>query len=119
MVVPIGMTAVAKLTTVVWQIFLLVGPSIEDMRRFMNRVVSIVSDFGTERLIVVAQDQLREILKLFGDAAHYAKPAIGALMFPIAMQIGGWKHIADGLIWACLSRQDWFTEWMNVLKASG
>ena len=46
--------ATGKTLSLLWLVFLLVGPTWQAMRRFCNMVKAVVTDMGTERLILNA-----------------------------------------------------------------
>ena len=59
-----------KMVALVWQIFLLVGPSYNMVRKFLNSVVCILTDAGTERELADGPDIARPVFIL---ACAYSK----------------------------------------------
>ena len=110
------MDAVMKLVTLIWQIFLLVGPTTAAVQRFCDSTISIVTDFGTERLLVHSADILNVIMCLFGCDVDPEKPPEGQLLFKNALQISGWKHTWDNMLQKLLSSLQWFPTFLKILK---
>ena len=60
--------AVSKTFALLWQLWLSLGPSVADLRLWCNRVVTITSDAGTERLVSGMRDILPEFIWAIGGA---------------------------------------------------
>ena len=111
----LGFSANAKLCTLLWQIFLLVGPSFLALRAFCNQVRSIVTDMGAERLFTQASDILPQFCSMIGVAITGSFTQ--SRLFPRALQIGGWRHLWDVVLRRALCSLAFFPEWLLDFKA--
>lgn len=90
-------TALGKAMTLLWQVFLVAGPQPSRMRTFLNRIRSITTDLGTERLLANFPDVLPDFFYWIG-ARLPAAVARRTFLFPRALPTPGWCHINDGLV---------------------
>ena len=118
MISQLGADMTLKLATLVYQIWLLVGPGYTYVRAFVLNTFSINTDLGTESYFANARDVLRNLFVLFGDRASYPPSPNETRLFPNALQIAGWKHVFDNLIQKLLLKLKWFPEWLRIFKAS-
>ena len=94
-----------KAVALLWATFLLVGPTYEQMARFLDNVVSVCSDMGAERLVAVAPDHLSDFFDIF--LGMPGKPHRAALL-PMALQAPGWNHGWDIIMKRGLQSLAWF-----------
>lgn len=109
--------SVGKAFALVWQIFLLTGPTFHLVRAFLQRVVSITTDMGVERLIA----DKPYFLDIFYDALkpgfHPGPQPEERWMWPNAVVVPGWKHAWDLILQKGLCDLRWFPGWLAKLKA--
>ena len=84
-----------KTVGLVWQVFLLVGPDYASVRDFLNRVRSLTTDMGVERLLADMPDFLPDFYAAIDPAFSKHSVAHRSHMFPAAMQVAGWCHMWD------------------------
>ena len=89
--------AIGKCAALLWQIWLLVGPVFAHSRAFLQNVVSITTEQGTERLLADLLDLLPAFYKYIG-AALPKEVEFGERLFPHCLGSPGWNHICDGLV---------------------
>ena len=104
-----------KLTGLLWQLFLVAGLRL--IRSICDRVMSVTTDMGTERLIPYAKDCLRTALALFGCPLR-CLPTPTRKLFPRAIHIRGWRHSWDLLLLAALCCCPFFPLWLERFKAA-
>ena len=107
---------IGKTFSLLWQVFLHVGPSYEKLELFTRSVVSMTVDFGVESLIPGMPDML-------GAFCVYCKipvPKVGvhrrASTFPRCVVSPGWHHIWDGLTKRGLESTYWFPLFLKQTK---
>jgi hypothetical protein len=112
--------SLGKTLALLWQLWLCCGPSFEAMRRCCSQVRSVTSDLGTERFIVNMGDILPFFYQVIGfpmpRSDLQASPATQHL-FPMALQVPGWRHAVDVLLQRALSALPWFPRWVAQFKA--
>ena len=86
----------SKTLALLFQIWLLVGPSAEKMIRFLSRVRCILTDMGTERLMANMVDCLPELFQLMGAPAQ-GQPR-RTHTFDLCLQSPGWMHQWDVIL---------------------
>lgn len=116
LVVPVGMDAFSKCVTLLYQMFLMVGPSIMAVRHFCGRVRAICSDMGAERLIVDQPDMIKDFYWFMGCKLSYESLPDLTHLFPRALQQPGWKHLWDNCIQRSLGSLPWFPSWLDKFK---
>jgi hypothetical protein len=90
-------SAIGKCFSLLWQIFLVAGPTYLGMRSFCNRIGSFITDFGTEHVLPNFRDILIPFMQYIGG--RVPKYAIAqTFMFPNALLTPGWFHLWDGVI---------------------
>lgn len=94
---PTLMDAFGKTLALLWQVFLIAGPSFEAVRAFCNKVRSLTTDLGVERLVVQQPDWLPDFWQLLAPRLP-RPPADQSWLWPNAVSIPGWKHAWDGLL---------------------
>ena len=82
-----------KTLALLFQILLLVGPSAEEMIRFLSRVRCILTDMGTERLMANMVDCLIKLFQLMGAPAQGLPRRTHT--FDLCLQSPGWMHQWD------------------------
>ena len=108
-----GFTSLAyKTFALLWQIFLVVGPSGDDMRRWVDSVESITTDWGTESGIVNAPDVIPWFL---ATVLGKAPPEIDkhSRLFRKALWLPGWNHLMSNAMKAALNT---LRTWPGVLQ---
>lgn len=113
---PALMDAVGKNLALLWQVFLVAGPHLHLAQAFCNRVRSITTDMGTERLIA---DSPFALDLLVGAVAPQSDPGGAtdeAWSWPNAIHVPGWKHAWDLILQKGLSSLRWFPAWLARLK---
>jgi hypothetical protein len=108
--------AIGKTMALVWMIFLLCGPHYSDCLAFCDRVVSITSDMGTERLIARMPDCLKEFWSLL-LGIEIDRP-LRTFLFPLALQSPGWCHGWDIILKRGLMMNSWFPSWLEGIRAA-
>ena len=108
--------SIGKTIALVWQIWLLVGPSPLEVIRFCSRVRCIVTDCGTERLLANIVDVVPDMLAAMGSplAEHVVERE---RTFEHAIQSPGWMHGWDVVLRRGLSSLHWFPSWLEKMKA--
>ena len=107
---------VGKTVSLLWQCWLIAGPSFPRMRLFLDSITSICTDFGTERLVVDMPDILPDFIRLIGGGVP-ANIVPNKWLFPNAFAMAGWHHVFDGCIRYGLGQLDWFDPWLLELKS--
>jgi hypothetical protein len=104
-----------KLYCLIFQIWLLVGPDVADVRKFCSRVSSITTDQGTESKLFSGPDILRSF------AVHHSLPLPWgwkdqARCFPHCVAAPGWCHLCDGLLRRTVLAVSFFGKWLEDAK---
>ena len=113
---PLVHTALGKACATLWMIWLMVGPSFQDVRNFCCRARGINTDLGTEHLAPSIGDVLIEFFVHIGCYYQTNAPRL-QFLFPRALGVSGWHHTFDGLIRYGLSSLPWFTSFLEHLKS--
>ena len=108
-------TLLGKVVTLLWAIFLIIGPDYHAMRTFLDLVTFILSDYGTEKGIVDFPDVLLDFLaaidvKVPTDAERLP------FLFPHGIHSPGWEHSIDGLVRFYFCLFPWFPGFLRDLK---
>ena len=103
-----------KLFALLWQIWLIAGPSPTTMRWFLSKIITFTTDFGAERLLVDKKDRLITFFRTIGSTA---KVTPLSHTFPMATLIGGWRHIWDTILRRCCCSWMWFPVFLRRLKS--
>ena len=109
-------SALGKTLSLLWQVFLVAGPSFARMRAYLSRVRSITTDFGTERKIVDIRDILAGFFVWIGAPLPKNYITLSHL-FPHALLNPGLRHCWDRLIKKCLNSLPFFASFLDGLKA--
>ena len=100
------LTATGKTACLLWQIGLLVGFNVAAMTKFCNRVCSITTNMGTERIIVSQPGMV--VGFLMHALPHFQQTCNELpLLFGSALQVPGWKHLWDNVLQRNLSSTAW------------
>lgn len=110
------MSAMGKTQSLLFQLWLIAGPSRSALRKYCERVRAVVSDFGTERHIVNSRDCMPGFFRLL-DNRLQDEPSEFEYLFPRALQVPGWKHLIDNLLQSGLSSMVFFPHWLDLAKA--
>jgi hypothetical protein len=113
------LTLVGKIIAILWQFFLIVGPSYVLFRMVLRRIRSFTVDQGTERLTADHRDVLHDFL----DWLHIrippsARTSMPLYLFPRALIMTGWFHIWDTLLRRGLCACDFFPGFIGKLKGA-
>lgn len=92
---------ISKAVALVWAIWLVAGPTLEDLRFFCDHVRSLTTDFGVEMHLI----ELPDISAAFvawagGTALHQVRPLVvhDRRIFRFALRIAGWSHTLGGIM---------------------
>ena len=105
-----------KALALLWQLWLMVGPTFTEMRRYLGLIRCVVTDMGTERLLADAPDLLPEFFAQLGGTGDPSRYPREVRLFPAAVQVQGWKHCMDLLIRRGLSSMLFFPGWLEKFK---
>ena len=106
-----------KTIALLWQVYLIAGPSFEGMRKFLRRVRSLTTDMGAERGIADHSDILVDFFTYLDPDFRAEGRERLEYLFPRAIQTSGWQHMWDLLVRNALSSVTWFPKWLDLLKA--
>jgi hypothetical protein len=105
-----------KVVTLLWDIFLIVGPDYNKIRCFLGCVFVILTDYGTEKGIVDYPDVLFEFMQAIGCLIlNNAERRL--FLFQNALHSPGWEHSIDGLLRFFLCLFKWFPAFLKDLKS--
>ena len=107
--------AVGKGLALLWILWLLVGPSPEQLIRFCDRVRAVVTDMGTERKIA----RLPCLIADFYDVMLEQPVRIPFRMylFPLAISSPGWMHGWDVVMQRSLASLSFFPAFLLGMKS--
>ena len=105
----------SKTLALLFQIWLLVGPSAEEMIRFLSRVRCILTDMCTERLMANMVDCLPELFQLMGAPAQGLPRRTHT--FDLCLQSPGWMHQWDVILKRGFSSLSWFPSCLDGMRA--
>ena len=106
-------TALGKACALLWMVWLMTGPDYYYVQAFLASVYAIITDLGTERIVVNLSDVLPEFFVHIGCKVP-ADFVRGVYLFPFAIAISGWHHTFDGLVRYGLCSLAWFDPfWRN------
>ena len=108
-----------KVLCIVWAIWLVAGPNIEEMRFYLSKVRSITTDLGLELNLCRAPDILPVFMAwVRGETLEEFYNTVDpcSRLFPRAMRIGGVSHILGAIMktGAC-SYQKW-PQWLTWIR---
>ena len=83
---------------------------------FLNKIRSITTDLGVERLICDRSDVLPEVFQLVDPSFSIDSVVRETYLLPSAIATGGWMHMWDGLLEKGLTSISWFLHFLNDLK---
>ena len=107
--------APGKCLALLWIIFLMVGPSWQQVRRYCNMVRIILTGMGTERLIHSMKDMLSDFFELMLDKQNDIPRQ--ARLFPNCLCIPGWQHGWDTVLRRGLSSLRFFPTFIAGMRA--
>ena len=107
--------ASGKALSLLWAIFLIVGPRYADVRRFCDSIVCIVTDMGTERLIARIANFLEDFYSLLLNV-EIKNPIPRLYLLPMAMQSPGWQHGWDIVMKRGLKCLPFFASWLDGMR---
>ena len=106
---------VGKTIALVWQLFLLTGPSFTTLQKILDRVQSITTDMGAEQHVPESLDLLPEFYQALDPRAPADLPK-GEYLFPNAIHSAGWQHCFDLVLQRGLSSLRFFPAYLATLK---
>ena len=107
--------AAGKVYALIWIVWLLCGPDIQQVTRFLNSVICVTTDMGTERLIARYPDVLNEFYTLLLNVP--SSQAVRPSLLPMALQAPGWCHGWDTIMKRGLLSQCWFPSFLESLRS--
>ena len=113
---PFLYTVSGKCCALLWQIWLVSGPTFSSIRLFCNRIRGFCCDLGTEHRIVECPDILPEFMHYIGCKVPSSYKRQNFL-FPSALLVSGWHHVMDGIIRYGLCSLPWFDGFLAKLKS--
>ena len=119
---PYGMTAaVDKAIAFLWSAWLVAGPSLIGLMFFLDNILSVTTDMGTEMYMQSLPDVTPAFFKMVcgEEFTSLAKYIDGSKRFlGRALRIPGWGHICGNLMkYACHQTPEYpkYLEWLRVL----
>ena len=91
----------SKGVSLLWAIWLIAGPSVDDLRWFCGEVVSLTTDFGVEMHLLEVPDFTEAFIVWIGGAPrHMMHPLVrhDVRLFARAVRIAGWSHTMGNLM---------------------
>ena len=107
---------IGKAITLLWQLWLMCGPSYARMRTVLNRACCLTLDFGTESRLPDVRDILPAFFRFIG-APLPLNYQVQPFLFPRAVLEPGMRHSTDRLIKKGLLSLKWFPSFLDGLKA--
>lgn len=104
-----------KLAALLWQLYLMTGPTFASMQELCAAVRSVTTDLGTERLLSDSGSCLPEFFETLGSA----KPVIDSpsgWLFSRCLHVPGFRHMVDNLLQKGLSSMKAFPSFLAKLK---
>ena len=107
--------AVGKLVALLWALWLMLGPQMDQFRHFLGRTRAIVSDCGTERKLADHMD----IIPFFYQVLNPKLPEspFSSHTFMRALPIPGWMHTWDNILRRGLASLTFFPKFIDNLRA--
>lgn len=100
-----------------WQLWLIYGPSYRTMRDVLSSVRWVLTDFGTESSLHEAEDSLCAFYRyLKGEEVPPIQRGL-AFLLPNAMLQPGWHHLWDNILKLVVNSLDWAPGWIAGMKA--
>ena len=106
---------VGKCFSLLWQIYLMVGPHYKLLEEFTSCVVSMTVDFGTEKSLPGIADLLPSFCLYIGVPLPKGCRK-RTKTFPRAIVAPGWHHTWDGLVRRGLTSTEWFPVFLRQAK---
>eukprot|EP00959_Pyramimonas_sp_CCMP1952_P260773 5452639-Pyramimonas_sp.AAC.1 len=107
----------SKAIGLLWQLFLICGPSFAMMRKACNSIRSITTDNGAERLVAKKPDFLKDFLQALGAKGRAFRGAQELRrLFPRALVVTGWRHMWDNVLKRALWSLPFFPDWLARVK---
>jgi len=110
--------ALGKTLTLMWQIYLIVGPSADLLKYFCSRVASITTDMGVEHKIANMPGLWGEFWLLF-EPSKQLRDGEGDddWLFPNCLHCPGWNHTFDLVLRTGLCSLAFFPSFLEKFKA--
>jgi len=109
----------SKAMALLWQVWLVAGPSEASLRAFLGTVRFWLSDWGTESAIADVPDYVPAFMHMLEgrDANLTPEPVAGSWLFPNCLFLPGFNHVCDNLIKDAMHRLTWFPSFLRCLRA--
>ena len=104
-----------KAIALLWQLWLVCGPSFSALKFVTERVQAICSDMGTESGIANMVDILPAFFRMIAPGMQTSSPH--ERLFGRALQVPGWRHLWDNILRRTLASLPWFASWLDSFKA--
>ena len=102
--------------SMLWAVWLLVGPSMAALYAFCNTVTQVLTDWGTESGLQDVPDIIPAFIEFICTGAMTLVASPQSRLFPRNIFVPDWNHIWDGMSAASLKQLDWFAAWLALLK---
>ena len=107
-----------KCLTLLWQIWLIAGPTQESVQAWLDTVRVIITDWGTEASLEAAPDVVNVFFEfLLTGKVQYHKIVEGTYLFKRAFVVPGWCHSWDNLTKDACHKLPWWPAWLAQLKS--
>lgn len=106
-----------KLAAVLWQAFLMVGPTVESLSQFCGAVRSLTTDLGTERLLADSRHCLARFMQCLSAGVQEERPPQNMMLFAKCLHMPGFRHMVDNVIQRGLSSLVEFPSFLTKLKS--
>ena len=112
----IGLTTLAKCSTLLWQLYLVCGPCFIRFRKVLSRVRSITTDMGVEHRIPSYVDISKDFMWFIGDRTDWSSLPDMPRLFERCLLAAGWRHGWDLVLRKALFSLTFFPGWLSKFK---
>lgn len=106
-----------KMAALLWQAFLLTGPAWKSLNQFCQKVRSVTTDMGTERLLADCPSCLAEFFAVASPGEKVPEHNSASHLFGNAMHEPGFWHLVDNVLQRGLSSLKGFPGFLAKLKS--
>lgn len=106
-----------KLGALLWQLFLMCGPTFEDMASFCRAVRSVTTDLGTERLLSDSPACLEPFFEKLDLGAPQPAGDSSPFLFSRCLFMPGFRHVMDNVLQKGLCSMQGFPGFLQKLKS--
>ena len=113
----------SKSVALIWAIWLVAGPELDDLRWFCGNITSLTTDFGVEIHLMECPDILEAfVIWARGNTPLHelrGRPWVksDARAFPRALRVGGWSHMMGNIMKAIAAKFDAWPVYLESLRA--